>query len=148
MDIHVKEFFFHRANGDNGPIGHFHRVIPLHEETDLSWEEAKNLLPEFPRGWYELAHLTPEDRVSFTAEYWNSKIPFDPHVNESLGLFFSNLDDIGVFLTQQKFDDPYDATMVYSIGDNGGFYRGYLPATYDECMAMQSRFYKKFFNHF
>jgi len=140
MDKHIKDFFSSSSAGNAGPAGKFHQVISLNDRPELTWAEVTAKMPNFPRGWFELSHLTPEDRVSFTSEYWNTKIPFDLTINPSLGKFFKSLDDIAIYLTQKKYDDPYDVTMVYSIGDNGGFFRGQLPASDEDCITLQDQF--------
>lgn len=136
MDVHVKEFFSQYGEG----TGRFHEVIPLHDQPALAWSDVLKKMDDFPRGWFELSRLGTQDRIDFTMEFWMSKLPFHPRMAESLSLFFKSLDDIGVFITQQTFDDPFEATMVYSLKDNAGFYRGAVPATYEDCTSMQGLF--------
>lgn len=136
MDRHVKEFYCQYA--DDTPKGHFHSVIPLHEAPDIDWSSLKALVPTLCKGWYELAQLPVQDRIDFTHEFWTAKLPYHPRLTEALNHFFSSLDDIGIFLTQKKFEDPFEAHFVYSIKDNSGFFRGAppaMPAQLDELKA-------------
>lgn len=140
MDSHVTDFFSNYGAGEKGPSPHYHDVIPLHEKPELSWELLYQKAPLLSKGWYELSKLSEEDRVGFSFEYWSSRLPFHPTLNESLSVFFQSLDDIGIFLCQKKVNDPYIPTMVYSIRGDGGFYRGELPASYNDCMNLQEVF--------
>lgn len=138
MDHHVKEFF--SLSRDETPKGNFHKVISLNKDQKMEWDSIVKLVPKISRGWYELAHLTVEDRIEFTCDYWCSKLPYHPKINEFLSRFFTSLDDIIVFITQKKFADPFEAHLVYSIKGDKGFFRGSLPATDDEIVKLQSDF--------
>lgn len=138
MDLHAIEFYSDFS--EKRPHGHFHRVIPLHAEPHLSWEEALEMAPRLCRGWYELAQLPLEDRIEFTRDFWLSKLPYAPYLDESVFKFFGYLDDLGIYLTQQKFDDPFEAHIVYSLEENGGFYHGACPATEKEIINLQKDF--------
>lgn len=138
MDHHLKEFY-HQSSGDT-PRSNFHSVIPLHLSQDIDWEELKEKIPSLMRGWYELAHLSAADRIEFTKDYWLSKLPYRQGLDESLGKFFSALDDIGVYITQKKFDDPYVAHLVYSIKGDGGFFCGGAPVTERGLMDLKDFF--------
>jgi hypothetical protein len=138
MDEHVMEFF--GQSSDETPRGHFHKVIALHEAPDVDWKTIALLAPALSKGWYELSRLNRKDRLEFTRDYWLEKLPYQPSFNEFLLRFFANLDDIGVFLTQQKFDDPFEAFMVYSLKEDSGFYRGALPAKEQDLITLQQQF--------
>jgi hypothetical protein len=138
MDQHAIEFYSDYS--EKHPHGHFHRVIPLHEEPGISWEEAKEIAPSLCRGWYELAGLPVEDRVEFTRDFWLAKLPYCPHMDESLTKFFACIDDIGIFLTQQKYEDPFQAHIVYSLESNSGFFHGECPANEREIINLQKDF--------
>jgi hypothetical protein len=127
MDYHIKEYY--KESSEEVTQGSFHRVIPLHDHPMLSWEEVLVWVPDMCRGWFELAHLSVKDRVEFTRDFWLSRLQYHPHLTEFMLRFFAGVDDIGIFITQKKFEDPYDVTMVYSLKDNGGFFRGRLPAS-------------------
>lgn len=127
MDQHVKEYF--RQSSDEAPPGNFHKVIALHDAPDVDWETVKALVPDLCRGWYELARLNPKDRIEFYRDFWLLKLPYSPGLDEFINRFFASLDDIGIFITQKKFEDPYEASLIYSIKDDGGFFRGGLPIT-------------------
>jgi hypothetical protein len=138
MDKHAVEYY--SAYSEKAPHGHFHRVIPLHEEPYLDWQEAWELSPCLCKGWFELAHLSVQDRIEFTRDYWIAKMPYHPHIQEFLFKFFGSVDDVGIFLTQQKYEDPFEAHLVYSLVDNSGFYHGETPATEAEIIDLQKDF--------
>jgi hypothetical protein len=138
MDHHVKEFF--KQYSDDSLNGNFHKVIPLHELPDMKWEDVVRLVPNICKGWYELAHLPSKDRIEFSCEFWLSKIPYHPKVNQFLARFFGSLGEIGVFITQQKFDDPFEATLVYCLKKDNGFFRGSPPATEQKIVELQKKF--------
>lgn len=136
MDTHVNEFY----TSGRGRKARFTDVIPLHDQSEVTWGKAKELAPALPRGWFELVQLPTTDRLEFTQEFWLAKLPFHPHLAESIGKFFSSLDEIGVFITQDKMGAEYEPVMVFSIAGNGGYFSASPPATYEECMILQSQF--------
>lgn len=138
MDSHALEYY--SAYSDKNVHGHFHKVIPLHEDKHLSWKRAKELSPTLAKGWFELAHLSIEDRIQFVHDFWLSQLPYNPHLRKALDKFFLLLDDIGIFLTQDRNDDPYKPQMIYSFADNSGFFHGYPSASDDEILALQKEF--------
>lgn len=138
MDKHSLEYF--SSYSDHASHGHFHHVIPLHHDKKLSWAEASQLCPPLCKGWYELAHLPVQDRIDFTHEFWLTKFPYHPTINEALDKFFSGIDDIAIYLTQKKYDDPFEAVMVYSLSDNSGFFHGACSAKESDIIALQKVF--------
>ena len=138
MDHHVNEYFC--KSSDESPKGNFHQVIALHENNTLTWNEVLAMNPGMPRGWYELAHLSTKDRIEFTRDYWVVKLPYRLHFQDFVYRFFNDLDNIGVYLTQQKFDDPFTATLVYSIKDDRGFFRGCQPASEQDILDLMRDF--------
>ncbi|MCB1118954.1 MAG: SMI1/KNR4 family protein, partial [Chlamydiia bacterium] len=117
-----------------------HRVIALHRAPELEFEEITNVVPDFPRGWYELAHLVAEDRIEFTREFWLSRLPFHPQLEEFLADFFDSVEDISFYLFQKKPEDAFEAEMVYNLKDKGGFFRGALPAKEEAIAEMKGHF--------
>ena len=138
MDDHVKEFY--RQFSEDSPTGNFHKVIALHEAPDSKWKTICNLIPNLPKGWYELSKLSTSDRIDFTRDYWYSKLPFHPCMIAGLADFFSSLDDIGIFVTQKKFDDPFDLQMVYSLKGGRGFFHGGCPASDEKVLTLKRTF--------
>jgi len=138
MDSHVKEYY--RAYSDETPQGHFHKVIALHDAPDIDWKEISKKVPNLNKGWYELAHLPVQDRIDFSRDYWLSKLPYHPNIQEFLNKFFESFDDIGVFIIQPKFEDPFEVHLVYSLKDDSGFFHGYPPATESEILSLQKEF--------
>jgi hypothetical protein len=138
MDVHAADYY--SAYSEPGPHGHFHKVIALHEDPLLDWSDAVKIAPSLCRGWYELAQLPLQDRIEFTREFWLTKLPYHPNLNMFLSQFFTSLDDVGIFLTQQRYEDPFIAHLVYSLSDNNGFFHGESPATEAEIIRLQKDF--------
>lgn len=138
MDYHFKEYF-HEFSEDT-PTGNFHKVIPLHDAPDLSWDVISKKVPELSRAWWELAQLKTEERIELLHDFWISKMEYHQDLDEFLNQFFDGVDDVGVYLTQKKFDDPFDAQVVYSLSGDSGFYRGSPPASEEEIVALQNDF--------
>jgi hypothetical protein len=137
MEEHLKNFF---GKGSDEPRGCFHRVIPLHEAPDIDWKMSSKQGPELSKGWYELSRLPPKDRIEFTRDYWLAKLPYRPGFSEFLLRFFDALEDIGIFITQKKFDEPYNVHLIYSLIGDSGFYRGGPPASEQEIRQLQRDF--------
>lgn len=138
MDQHIKEFYCQYS--DEKPRGNFHKVISLNETPDYNWDTVKKKVPGICKGWYELAHLTPKDRIEFYRDFWSMKLPYHRKLQESIDRFFESLDDIVIYITQRKFDDPFEAHLVYSLKDNTGFYSGNISATEEELANLQGLF--------
>lgn len=135
MDSHVDKFY--RQFSDETPKGAFHKVVALHEAPDASWVELSKTVPSLPKGWFELSQLESQERIDMLHSFWISTLPFCPHIIEKLAPFFEKLDDIGIFLVQEAFDDPWRVEMVYSLKEDGGFFRGRPPATQEQLYDLQ-----------
>lgn len=120
--------------------GHFHKVIALHQHPLLEWQEVLKWAPGICQGWYELAKLCLPDRLEFIRDFWLTTLPYEPQLQSSLLQFFASLDDVGIFLTQQKFDDTYEVELVYSLADNSGFFRGKCQASEEEIDNLKKNF--------
>lgn len=140
MDHHVDDFY--QCLSDESPHGKFHDVIPLHRRADISWAEIAEKVPGITRGWYELARISSKDRIEFTFDNWCATMPYNPRTETALEGFFASLDDIGIYVVQKNWDDPYKVEMVYSLENNAGFYRGDLPASEAEILYLQKFFDK------
>lgn len=138
MDHHVKEYF--RQSSDEVPRGNFNKVIALHDAPDFEWKSISEMVPNLCRGWYELAHLTSKDRIDFSRDYWLLKLPYTPGLDDFINRFFGSLDDIGIYITQKGFEEPYEASLIYSIKDNGGFFRGCSPISEKNQDSLQKFF--------
>ena len=145
MDHHLIDYYSEFS--DDATRGNFYSVIPLHQMPELTWHEVHEKVPEMLRGWFELAHLSSKDRIEFTRDFWLSKLQYREGLNESVNRFFASLDDIGIFLTQKKFEDPYEAHLVYSAKGDGGFYRGAIPAKEKKLNDLQKAFFGHIFPH-
>lgn len=126
MDSHVKQYY--KQYSENSQDGHFHTVIALHNAPDINWKDISKKVPSLPRGWFELSHLQARDRIDFTRDFWMSQLPYHPLIDSFLQNFFYSLDDIGVFIVQPKYEDPYEVHLVYSLAGDNGFFRGFPPA--------------------
>lgn len=127
MDVHVKEFY--RQFSEQCPQGKFHKVIALHEAPDFEWSVLHLQFPTLCKGWYELTLLTTSDRIEFTRDYWLSKLPYRAGLDEFIIHFFDSIDDIGIYIYQEKFDDPFQVDIVYNLKNNNGFFRGGSPSS-------------------
>ncbi|MDB2614049.1 hypothetical protein N9Y92_02695 [Chlamydiales bacterium] len=139
MDYHVQEHY-KESSGEDPVKGTFHRVIALHESPNIHWEEVLSYIPNMSRGWYELCHLSTKDRLDFTRDFWFSKLPYHQNIENFLENFFSQIDDIGVYITQRTFDGPYQCQFVYSVQNNGGYYHGELPADDKALISLSKAF--------
>lgn len=125
-------------------LDHFHKVIALHEERGLKWELFSQAVPLCPRGWFELSQLPNSDRIEFTASYWLSKLPFA--INSSIELekqltaFFSSVEEIGIFATQDVKGAFYDIHMVYSLKEGKDFFHGSPPAPREQISLFIQQF--------
>ena len=138
MNNHVREFYKQFSNDE--PNGHFHKVIALQEAADVDLETVSSFAPALSKGWYELAHLKNKDRIDFLFDFWLSKLPFHPKAQKNLEKFFSSISEIGVYLVQKGFDDPFKINMVYSLKNETSFYRGEPSASEEKIAALQQAF--------
>jgi hypothetical protein len=138
MDHHFKQYFHEFS--EERPSGNFHKVIALHEKQDHKWEEIKTIAPVISKGWWELSKLNKIERIDLLQQYWEKKMELFPKFCKFIAGFFSDLDDIGIYLTQKTFDDSFDVQMVYSLKDNVGFFRGHPPATDESIARLKNEF--------
>ncbi|HRD55047.1 MAG TPA: SMI1/KNR4 family protein [Parachlamydiaceae bacterium] len=138
MQHHIKDFYKQSSGGSAS--GNFHKVIALHQNEALSFEEIHEKVPAMPRGWFELAHLSSSDRIEFTRDFWITKLPYHPMLQEFLIQFFQSVEDIYIFVVQKKWDDSFDAHMVYSLKKEAGFFKGYPPVLEKSILQLQSDF--------
>jgi hypothetical protein len=138
MDTHVLEYY--QEYSDNSPHGHFHKVIALHKHPEMSWHKVSSMSPTLCRGWFELSHLPVQDRIEFSRDFWIAKLPYHPKLAASLYQFFAALDDVGIFLTQHKYDDVFEPHFVYSLSGNSGFFRGEAAATDKQINELKKAF--------
>jgi hypothetical protein len=131
MDYHIDEFY--QCFSGESQRGNFHEVIALHGNKDILWDEVIEKVPTMSRGWYELSQLSSKDRIEFTFDRWTRTLLYNPKLERCLERFFNSLDEIGIYLVQNKKGDTFEAQMVYSLADNNGFYRGGAPL--DESLA-------------
>lgn len=135
MGKHVKSYFSHSPS--DSQCGNFHSVIALHEPVTTNWTQIKKLVPQLPKGWYELGRLSSQDRIEFVRDFWLATLPFQPGFGDFVTRFFSSLEEVGIYLTQRTFDDPYEGHMVYSLKGDRGFFQGHPPASEAEVVALQ-----------
>ena len=128
MNPHVHRFYRKFAD-EQTPIRLYHEVVSLHEAPRFTWEDISKKAPFLPKGWYELSRLNTADRIEFSRDFWLATLPYIPHVHEFLQMFFNQLDDVGVYLTQLRYDSPFECEIVYSLKDGSCFYHGSPPCT-------------------
>lgn len=130
---------------------HFHKVIALHEQPILTWADISKQAPLLTRGWYELSRLPAEDRVEFTGEFWLSKIPCENPNREKIEprivAFFKQVEDVGIFATQQTARDPFEVHMVYSLKKEKGYFHGLPPASKESIANLERQFAHVRFPH-
>lgn len=139
MNSHVHRFYRKFAD-EQAPIRLYHEVIGLNEAPRFSWDDLSKKAPSLPKGWYELSRLNTGDRVEFIRDYWLSTLPYLPHVHDFLEKFFSKLDDIGIYLTQLRFDSSFESEIVYSLKDGSCFYHGSPPCSEEEIKSLKIEF--------
>ena len=128
MNIQVKEFY--RTNQAK-------EVFALHENQDISFSKLKEMAPLLPQGWFEIVRLNSMDRVEFISAFWGSIFPYSPHVQDLIDQFFSEVEDIGVYLVKKDVDFHYFPHLVYSMRDKENFYRGYPSAVKEEIKGLR-----------
>lgn len=138
MTNHVKDFFHEFS--DNSPRGNFHQVIALHEAENRDWDFWSKRVPSLPRGWYELALLTAKDRIEFIREHWLAKLPYVPKLSVFVTDFFSGLEDVGIYVTQRTFDDPFEVQQVYCEKGGNSFFRGFPAAKEQDLNLLKTQF--------
>ncbi len=143
MNSHVHRFYRKFAN-EQAPICLYHEVISLHEAPRFSWEDLSKKAPSLPKGWYELARLNTADRIEFIRDYWLSTLPYLPHAHAFFEKFFNKLDDVGFFLTQLRFDSPFESEIVYSLEDGSCFYHSSPPCSEEKIMKLKFEFEEVF----
>ena len=140
MDQHALEYYTSYSQGH--PNTCFHRVIALHEEPMIDWEEAVFIVPTLTTGWYELAQFPSRERIEFTRDFWSSRLTYAPEFIQACNNFFNTVDDIGIFLTQRCTGEPFIPELVYSLKNNSGFFHGNLPITPEELDSLKKEFGK------
>lgn len=128
--------YYRATTGDGSFSSPFFKVIALHETENVDWELLRRQMPEVPKGWFELCRLPQNYRIEFTRDYWLGKLPYLPHFHDYLPAFFAELDDVGVYITQQNAEGPFEAHMVYSLDGNQGFFAGRPPANDETLLQM------------
>lgn len=138
MDDHFKEFF--HGVSEDAIFSNFFNVIVLQDAPDVSWDVVSAKVPGLSRAWFELAQLVKEDRIEFLRQFWFSKLVGYPSLIEFLTTFFARVEDVGVFVTQEKKSQPFEAQIVYLLKEGGGFYRGLLPAAEEHIIQVENAF--------
>ncbi len=105
-------------------------VLFLCEEKNLEWKQILEIVPDMPRGWFELTRVNPNERIEFVSDLWSYRLPFHPIAQRAFSQFFASLDDIAIVIV--KIDFEYVAEMVYSFSDNRSFFRGYPPSVEED----------------
>ncbi len=114
----------------------FEQVLILHENRDLSWQELSEKACDLPRSWFELSHVSREERIEFVCDFWLDRLPFNPKSHPFFFQFFSRLDDVAVIVV--KKENEFFSEMVYSLADNSTFFRGFPPAIDQDISAFKT----------
>lgn len=124
--------------------GHLHQVIALHELKEPHWDLLSEQAPLLPRSWFELSRLPLEDRIDFTRGYWLSKLPLLPpqgtDFTKRIQLFFDAIEEIGIFLSQERPGLPFDVHMIYALEGQDAFFHGSPPASKEALENLQRQF--------
>lgn len=123
---------------------HFHKVIALHEASDLEWDSFSELVPACPRGWFELSQLQAADRIEFTQAFWLAKLPFETdqahELEKKVHEFFAEVDEIGIFATQATEGAFFEVHMVYCLRGDRAFFHGSPPANPESIVTLSKQF--------
>lgn len=138
MEKNIDDFYSYHS--EEYSTGHFHEVIPLHDSPEVQWSEVHQKSPKLSRGWFELSRLSGKDRIEFTKEFWLSHLPYHFHLKEFIENFFAGIEEIGIYLVQQKFDDPFEPHMVYGLRGGKGFFRGFSCASDAQILSLKQNF--------
>lgn len=138
MDRHIRDLF--RQYSEDHPQGGYHRVIALHDAPDGDFEQISQLLPAGCRGWLELAQLPSADRIELVRDYWMGQFEQFPKLEAFLIDFFAKVEEIGIWVMQRRFDDPFCCQMVYTRQGGQSYFRGYPPATEEKQLSLQYYF--------
>lgn len=138
MDHHALDYYCRYS--EDCSQGHFHEVVLLHDAPFIEWPQALEMAPTLPKGWYELAQLSCYERIEFVADFWLTTLPYQPHLDQNLKKFFESLDDIGVFLTQQKYGDNFEPHLIYSFKNHEGFFHGSPPIKEADLLNLKRQF--------
>lgn len=111
--------FFESANT-------FSDVISLHD-PGLTYEMVTEKVPSFLRGWFELMQLDNRVRFEFFLDYWLNALAYTSHAYDAITHFFSRIQDLTVYLTKGKKNEPYVAHLIYCMKEEPGFFLGGLP---------------------
>ena len=115
------------------------QVIELHEKEGVSFSQILPICPTLPKGWFELAMLTIEDRKEFFSAYWKSCFSYQPMIPERIDHFFSSLEEIGIYLVRSSKEEFYEPHLCYH-GKDEHLFIGHLPATLTQIMDAQKNF--------
>lgn len=120
----------------------FHQVMDLsHPNHQQPWDELKKKMPMLPRGWFELARLSPEDRIEFTRAFWLAKLPYSSkRIVDEIENFFDEIDVIEIYATQLEPDQPFEIHMIYALKQEAGYFQGAPPATDDRIDILKQQF--------
>lgn len=105
----------------------YDEVIALHESGSQTLSSLQLLCPSLPKGWFELAQLSFEDRIEFISLTWKKALSMLPHMEDFITAFFGEMEDIGIYLC--KREGEWEARMVYSMGDGENYFQGRPPAS-------------------
>jgi hypothetical protein len=119
--------YYQNANSIEGIKDPFHEVLLLSSDLDFTFEELKAKADNFPRSWFELISLSTKEKKEFLFEYWLDTLHPSFEFLQELDIFFSSLEDIGIFLVKEFVSSPYLVELVYSLEKKNLFFVGLPP---------------------
>lgn len=125
----------------HGFENYFNKILKVND-SQISWEDLKQEIPYFPRGWFELAHLSTKDRIEFTQAFWLSKfkkLDIQKGILDKLFQFFESIEEIVVMASRELEDVSYDVHMLYQL-KNQTVLHGYPPVDEEEVLQLQKMF--------
>lgn len=92
-----------------------------------SWEQIVHKAPRLPKGWYELMGLSTEDRIDLCCEFWCNALGIQNKESSSICRFFSNLEDLQVYIFRMHAQIAYEVKMAYISSDETSCFYGSPP---------------------
>ncbi|GAB4184344.1 MAG: hypothetical protein Tsb0015_00120 [Simkaniaceae bacterium] len=116
----------------------YQEVAFLQEEKKETWQKWEEKCPSLLRGWFELSHLSQQDRLEFLEDYWTKTLPYAPPIHEKIHQFFQKLEDVQIFLIKKRDKDFFDPICLYPL-NNGNLFIGEAPYTPHEIEAITAQ---------
>ena len=93
----------------------FANMIALHVQKEMTWDEAHERAPSFPKGWWEFSKLSKGIKREFIRDFWFNALPYLPHIYQFLDSFFAKVKEIGVYLAQDSKQEIFEPLLCYQL---------------------------------